>query len=221
MLRHRPTALSAAGILPEGCLMALYVLENQGFPPAPLLRVAPLPGHFAPKCWAIFLQLALSAGMHTSLCPTFVSVIVMLLSAYSHTGSREFFPQPYLGSLIATVKLFYNRFCYQEWIFYFIITQILIIHSRPFFITSDLLCCLSVVALLYTLKFNICCIFWVCSITPLPVLSPPVYIFRIYFKMLKALQASSVKVCVSVSVVSSQMVSFSPLWFIRLNFAAC
>ena len=90
-----------------------------------------------------------------------------------------------------------------------------------FFITSNLLCCLSVVALLYTLKFNICCIFCVCSITPLPVLSPPVYIFRIYFKMLKALQASSVKVCVSVSVVSSQMVSFSPLWFIRLNFAAC
>lgn len=195
MLRHRPKASSAAGILPEGCLMALYVLENQGFPPAPLLRVAPLPGHCAPKCWAIFQQLALSTGMHTSLCPTFVSVIVMLLSAYSHTGSSEFFPQPYLGSLIATVKLFYNRFCYQEWIFYFIITQILIIHSRHFFITSDLLCCLSVVALLYTLKFNICCIFWVCSITPLPVLSPPVYIFRIYFKMLKALQACSVKVC--------------------------
>lgn len=105
--------------------------------------------------------------------------------------------------------------------FYFIITQIIIIHLRRFFITSDLLCCLSVVALLYTLKFNICCIFCVCSITPLPVLSPPVYIFRIYFKMLKALQASSVKVCFSVSVISSQMVSFPPLWFIRLNFVTC
>lgn len=119
MLRHRPTASSATGILPEGCLMTLYVLENQGFPPAPLLRVSPLPGHCAPKCWAIFQQLALSTGMHISLCPTFASVIVMLLSAYSHTGSREFFPQPYSGSLIATVKLFYNRFCYQEWIFLF------------------------------------------------------------------------------------------------------
>lgn len=221
MLRHRPKALSAAGILPEGCLMALYVLENQGFPPAPLLRVAPLPGHFAPKCWAIFQQLALSAGMHTSLCPTFVYVIVMLLSAYSHTGSREFFHSYTWARWLQQLSYFIIAFVIKNEFLYFIITQILIIHSRPFFITSDLLCCLSVAALLYTLKFNICCIFWVCSITPLPVLSPPVYIFRIYFKMLKALQASSVKVCVSVSVVSSQMVSFSPLWFIRLNFAAC
>lgn len=195
MLRHRPTASSAAGILPEGCLMALYVLENQGFPPAPLLRVAPFRVTSRPSAEPSFCNLPwVPACTPVFAQPSFPLLSCCCLRIHIQASS-EFFPQPYLGSLIATVKLFYNRFCYQEWIFYFIITQILIIHSRPFFITSDLLCCLSVAALLYTLKFNICCIFWVCSITPLPVLSQPVYIFRIYFKMLKALQASSVKVC--------------------------
>lgn len=195
MLRHRPKALSAAGILPEGCLMALYVLENQSFPPAPLLRIAPfrvtsrpsaepsfsnLP--WVPACTPVFAQPSFPL---LSCCCQRIHIQAAASFFHSHTWARW----------LQQLSYFIIAFVTKNEFFYFIITQILIIHSRHFFITSDLLCCLSVVALLYTLKFNICCIFWVCTITPLPVLSPPVYIFRIYFKMLKALQASSIKVC--------------------------
>lgn len=119
MLRHRPKALSAAGILPEGCLMALYVLENQSFPPTPLHRIAPFRVTSRPRAEPSFSNLPWVPAC----TPVFAQPSFPLFSCCCQRihiqAAASFFPQPYLGSLIATVKLFYNRFCYQEWIFLF------------------------------------------------------------------------------------------------------
>lgn len=98
LLWHRPTASSATGILPEGCLMTLYVLENQGFPPAPLLRVAPLPGTarpsaepsfsnlpWVPACTSVFAQPSLPL---LSCCCQRIHIPAAASFFHSHTRAR-------------------------------------------------------------------------------------------------------------------------------------